>query len=218
VRAELEFGDRLVVGYTGLHGLAQGLNTLIEAAALLQKAPEISFAFFGDGPEKPALERLVQQRGLSNVRFYDAQPRSRMVAVLSALDVAAVPLRRLDIFRGALPCKMFESMASGLPLVLSIEGEAKDLVEKGNAGICVQPENPEEIADAILRLHRDIGLRKTLGENGRNYVSRNYNRAEIARNFESLLTRIAQPDAAPAASASAVLSDRSALAGSDRKS
>lgn len=204
VREELGFGDRLTVGYTGLHGLAQGLDTLVDAATILRDNSQIAFAFFGDGPEKTRLERIVRERRLLNVRFYGPRPRSRMLEVLTALDVAAVPLKRLDIFKGALPCKMFESMAGGLPLVLAIEGEAKELVTRANAGICVQPENPQQVADAILCLYNDPELRARLGGHGRSFVMKNYNRVEIAREFENLLCKLTHTREAALVSADAV--------------
>ncbi len=193
VRVQTAFGftDRFVVGYAGLHGLAQNLNTMLDAAQILAQQKDIVFVFFGDGPEKEELIRDSNRMGLDNVRFYPPQAASRMPELLSALDIAVVPLRRHRLFSGALPSKLFECMGSGIPVVVAIEGEAKLLVEKAQAGICVEPEDAHTLAKAILRLHGDKELRRTLGENGREFVTQHYNRQKIAQQFEqSMLTLV----------------------------
>ncbi len=187
--AKKEFGieGKCVIGYAGLHGLAQGLGTAIEAARILREHSDLVFALFGDGPEKEKLVRLAADHGLTNVRFFPTQHASRMAGLISAFDIALVPLRRLALFKGALPSKMFEAMAAAVPLVVSIEGEARVLTRKARAGICVQPENAVAMANAILRLHRRPGLRKALGQNGQRYVMEHYSRQHIGARFERLI-------------------------------
>jgi len=179
---------KFVVGYAGLHGLAQGLHTAIEAARILRTQPDLVFAFFGDGPEKPRLMQLATQYGLTNVRFFENQRASSVPAVLSAFDVALIPLRNLPLFKGALPSKMFEAMAAGLPLVVSVEGEARVLTRNARAGLCVPPEHPTAMAAAIRRLQRWPRLRTVLGQNGRRYVTEHFDRRQIGERFERLMT------------------------------
>jgi glycosyltransferase involved in cell wall biosynthesis len=181
---------RFVVGYAGLFGLANGLEVIIQAAQILSGYGDVLFALFGDGPRKEELVRLASHVRLSNVRFYPTLPRFRMPEVLASFDVALVPLKRRELFKGALPSKMFEAMAAAIPLVLAIEGEAQVLVEQGQAGICVEPENPQAIADAVLKLYHDPSYRKSLGENGRRYVTEHYDRRQIAKEFERLLLEL----------------------------
>jgi len=187
VRKEFEIEEKFVVGYAGLHGLAQGLETVLGAATVLAGHEDIAFALFGEGPEKDRLMRLTRQALLTNVHFYPAQPTSRMPEVLSLFDCAVIPLKRLDLFHGALPSKMFEAMAASVPVIVGVDGEARRLVDKAQAGICVEPENPKALADAILKLHRDPACRKAMGEHGRAYVIEHYDRKRIVRQFERLL-------------------------------
>jgi len=187
VRKEFKLQEKFVVGYAGLHGLAQGLETVIMAAKVLAGCEDIVFALFGEGPEKDLLKRLARQALLANVHFYPAQPASRMPEVLSLFDCALIPLKRLDLFQGALPSKMFEAMAASVPVIVGVDGEARRLVDKAQAGICVEPENPKALADAVLRLYRDPACRKAMGEHGRAYVIEHYDRGRIARQFEQLL-------------------------------
>src|SRR3974377_725956 len=106
------------------------------------------------------------------------------------MDVLVMTLRRHDLFKGTLPSKIFEALGAAVPVVAALEGEAQRLIAEGKCGICVEPENPAAIAEAILRLFHDPALRKRLGENGREYVSKYYNRKEIANRFERVLTEL----------------------------
>ncbi len=188
MREDLKFGDSCVVGYTGLHGLAQGLDTVLEAAQMLQESnPEILFAFFGDGPDKSRLQYFSQDLRLRNVRFYPPYPSEAMPAIFSALDVAIVPLKNLPLFRGALPSKLFECMAAKLPIVLSIDGEARQLLQRAKGGLYVEPGNFTALAGALAQLSGDARLRADFGESGSRYVFANHDREEIARRFVKLL-------------------------------
>ena len=197
-RSQFQLEKQFVVGYAGLHGLAQRLETVLQAANSLRDHREIMFAFFGEGPEKAALQALAKQMGLKNVRFYLNQSRSVMPKVLSTFDVSVIPLRRLDLFRGALPSKMFEAMAASVPIILAVEGEAKNLIEKAEAGICVAPEDPAAFAAAILKIYENRDYGRELGNNGRTFVVRYFNRAQIASRFELLLHNTQTPVAVPA--------------------
>jgi glycosyltransferase involved in cell wall biosynthesis len=186
-RAELGLDGKFIVGYTGLHGLAQGLETVLLAAKLLLPERQIQFALFGDGPVKSALFKRAHSAGLANVRFFPCQPRARMPAILGALDLALVPLRGLELFKGVLPSKVFEAMGAGVAVLASVDGECRSLIERAKAGVVIEPENPEAMAAAILSLSRQPERCRELGRNGREYVIAHYNRREIALRFERLL-------------------------------
>jgi glycosyltransferase involved in cell wall biosynthesis len=185
-RSDLGFGDSFVVGYAGRHGIAQGLETVLQAAEILSTQREIQFAFFGDGPEKKKLVELAERRGLKNVRFFNPRPAAEMPSILSCFDAAVVPLKKLELFQGALPCKLFECMAASLPVVVSIEGEAKRLVEKAKGGITIAPEDTHGMADAISTLWGNPELRRTMGSSGREYVLSNCSRQRAADAIETL--------------------------------
>jgi glycosyltransferase involved in cell wall biosynthesis len=191
-KAKREFGidGKFVIGYAGLHGLAQGLETVLQAAQRLSRYQELLFVLFGDGPERERLVQFARQNRLANVRFYPPQHSSRMPIVTASFDIGIIPLRRLELFKGALPSKMFEAMAAAIPLVVSVEGEASALVMKAQSGICVEPENPDAMANAILALYRDPATRCALGQNGRQYVVEHYDREHIAAKFERSILRL----------------------------
>jgi len=110
-----------------------------------------------------------------------------MVELLASIDVAVVPLKRHELFKGALPSKLFEALGAGVPVVAALEGEAKELIERSQGGLFVEPENPEDMAHKIFLLYRDAELCIRLGESGSTFVRAHYNRQEIAKRFERLI-------------------------------
>ncbi len=144
--------DAFVAIYAGIHGIAQGLETVLHAASLLRNTPGVRFVLVGEGPVKPELQALAAQLRLDNLLMLPEQPRAAMPVILSAADAAIVPLRKLELFQGALPSKMFDAWACGLPLLLSIDGEARRTLEAAQGGLTIPPEDPGALADAIRAL------------------------------------------------------------------
>lgn len=192
-KANLEFikenglEGKFLVGYAGIHGLAQGLETIIKAASVLKEHEGIKFVFVGDGPEKQKLINMTKELKLENVAFLPVHPKKNMPGIVASFSCAVVPLKKLDLFKGALPSKMFETLASNVPIVLSVEGEAQQLIEEAKAGICVEPENEKEIAEAVLKLYQNPELKEEMGVNGRMYIEEYFDRAKITRRFEEIL-------------------------------
>jgi glycosyltransferase involved in cell wall biosynthesis len=113
-----------------------------------------------------------------------------MPAYLSAADMALVPLRDLELFRGARPTKMFDAWACERPTVVSIRGEAQRVLEEAQAGLAVEPENPAAIAEAVLKLEADPDLRKSAGQNGRRYVQQHYSLPAAAVQLAKVLATV----------------------------
>jgi glycosyltransferase involved in cell wall biosynthesis len=190
LRKEFNIEGKFAVCYAGIHGLAQGLEVIIKAAIELKDYRDIVFVFVGEGPEKDKLIKMKDEYNLDNVVFFPMQPKKNMPGIVASMDAAIIPLKKLDLFKGALPSKMFETLSSATPIILSVEGEAKELMKRADAGICVEPENHTQIKEAVLELYNNVGLRQRLGENGRKFVQENYSRYNITKKFESLLYKI----------------------------
>ncbi len=174
--------------YCGILGLAQGLELIIEAADKLKSNPRLKFLFVGSGPEKEKLQVLVSKKHLHNVYFFDAVSKVNMPAILSACDVSIIPLRKLPLFLGAIPSKIFENLAMEKPVILAVDGEARDLfVNQGKCALYSEPESVEDLTKNILLLANDTELRRQLGMNGRKYVEINFNRDTIAQKFYTTL-------------------------------
>lgn len=182
--------DQFLVAYTGLHGLAQGLQSALQAAGQLRPFPDVRFLFVGDGPRKPDLIQMARQMDLPNVQFHDAVPEADLPALIAAADVGLHTSRRLDISAGTLPVKMFSYMASGRPVVIAIEGEAARLVLEAQAGLVVPPEDPTALAQAILTLRADPALRAACAQHGRALVEGRFSRQALAMQLERLLLQV----------------------------
>jgi glycosyltransferase involved in cell wall biosynthesis len=172
---------RAVALYAGLHGLAQGLGQLLDAAERLTWESGIDVVLVGDGPEKPALVRHAEERGLKHVRFLPPQPREQMPALLAASDMILVPLKMH--LPGAVPSKLYEAMASGRPVVLVATGEPADIVRTHDAGVVLEPGAVDALATALQRLHDDPAERARLGANGRRAVEASFDRSRIVGGF-----------------------------------
>jgi glycosyltransferase involved in cell wall biosynthesis len=179
-------GDRFVVLYAGLHGLAQGLGQLLDAAEDLRAQASVRFTLIGDGPEKRALVSDAERRGLRNVRFLEPVDAGEVPALLASADALVVPLKQ-DI-PGAVPSKIYEAMASEKPLILVGSGEAADIVN-GAGGIVVSPGDRSGLARAIVGLASSLDRGTDLGSKLRIAAVNRYDRTNISDRFISELER-----------------------------
>lgn len=180
-----EDGGECVALYAGLHGLAQGLDQVLDAAAALKSTTRIRFVLVGDGPQKAALVTRAKQLGLGNVTFSDPLPAEAISGLLAEAHVALVTLKT-DL-PGAIPSKLYEAMASGRPVVLVARGEPAAIVEEHGAGLVVAPGDVQGLIKALVTLRERPDLRRTLGENGRRAAVQHFDRREIARRFLDFL-------------------------------
>lgn len=187
LRARLGLGDRFVVGYVGLHGIAQGLGALLEAAEVLQDEPDVAFLFVGEGPVKEDLRRRAVASGLANVSFHDQVPIDEVVSWIRACDVVVVPLRDLPVLSTFVPSKLFDMMCAEVPVVLMVDGEARRILQEARAGVYVPAEDGEALARTLRSLRADVEGRRAMAAAGRRYVLARYTRDVQARQMEEAL-------------------------------
>ena len=180
IRSELGLQDKFVAIFAGMHGIAYDLATLVEAARLLREVADISILLIGEGPKKAETAALIQQHGLTNISMLPEQPFILIPSFLSAADVAVIPLRKLELFKATLPVRMFDAWACNLPVILGVEGEARELLEKAEGGLFIPPEDPQELAAALMRLRASPDERQKMGESGRAFTVQNYSRHSLA--------------------------------------
>lgn len=192
VRREYGWGDKFVVLYVGTHGMAHALHIVIDAADALAERTDILFALVGEGAEKEKLRRIAGEKSLTNVQFIDHQPKERVPLFYSACDVGLVPLRNTPLFQSVLPSKIFEYLGMAKPILLSVDGEARKLVEDGQAGWYVPPEDAPALCEAVLHAFRQRDLLTSMGTRGREFVLRHYDRRMLAARYLSLLTSVSE--------------------------
>ena len=194
---EWQVVDKFVIGYVGTHGMAHGLANVLEAAEKLKDLDDIRFLLAGAGAERDLLMEIAKQNSLPNVIFLPMQPKEKMPAVWSLCDIALVHLKDSPAFADVIPSKMFEAMAMGLPILLSVpDGEAREILDGHQAGLWVPPENPETLAEVCVKLSEDKSLREHLAQNSLAAApehSRSVQAEEMIAVFENALTGKRQP-------------------------
>jgi glycosyltransferase involved in cell wall biosynthesis len=186
LRASLGLEGKFVASYVGTHGMAHGLDTVLDAAARLRDRNDIAFLLVGDGAERKRLLALRDERRLDNVVMLEQQPKERMPEIWALSDASLVVLKKSPLFETVIPSKIFESMAMRKPIILGVAGEAREIVAEGRAGLTVEPENADELAAAVLRLAQQPQLCNDLGDNGHSYVTANFDRRVLAKRLEAV--------------------------------
>jgi colanic acid biosynthesis glycosyl transferase WcaI len=191
VRGQLHLENRFLICYIGTMGMAHGLETLITAAERLQTAlPAATFLLLGEGAEKQRIADLAAARGLANIRFLDQQPRERIPAYISAADVCLVMLKKNDLFKTVIPTKLLEYMACERPVIVAVDGQARQMVEAAGAGVFVEPENSDALVHAILNLAADPQRRQRMGARGRKYIVSQLSREQTAQCYLTVLDKL----------------------------
>lgn len=190
-RAKLDWDDRFTVLYAGTHGPSHGLITLLDAAEQLKDVRDVHFILAGDGAEKAELMAHAQERKLSNVTFLDAQSHDRIPLLLAAADVSWIHWRKLPVFEGGLPLKMFEAMGCGRPILLGVDGEPRRLAEqKAGAAVYFESGNSKALVDGILYLKSHPEEAELLGQRGRAFVETWFNRDQLTSELNARLAEL----------------------------
>ena len=191
VRKELKFEARFLICYIGTMGNAHGLETLIAAAEELQTAlPSAMFLLIGEGAEKERIVELAIARRLTNVQFLGQQPRERIPAYVSAADICLVMLKKTELFKTVIPTKLLEYMACERPVIVAVDGQARQIVEEASAGVFVEPENSQALVKAVLDLAEDPERRRQMGASGRQYIVNGFSREKTAHDYITVLASL----------------------------
>lgn len=184
-RVLLGLQDRITFTYAGVMGMAQGLGVVLDVATAVRDLSRVQFVLVGDGADRESLQRRIEVENLHNVRLLRAQPKERIPALLAASQVAFHVLK--FAIPGAVPSKIYEAMASGLPILFAGGGEGARRVLDARAGLVVPYEDVQGLEQTIRRLASNPELRQELGQAGRCAAEKLYDRKEIARRLHQLL-------------------------------
>jgi glycosyltransferase involved in cell wall biosynthesis len=193
--ARFELTGKFVAGYIGTHGMAHGLETILEAANHLRQQPggdAFRFIFLGDGACKSALQKKAKTMGLSHVIFIDSVPKEEVVKYWSLLDVAIIHLKKTDLFTKVIPSKLFECMGMGIPVLHGVAGESAEIVESEGVGLVFEPENALKLCEGLRVLHGDRASYDKMRAQCLKAAPK-YGRSELARQMLSLLGELSTP-------------------------
>jgi len=185
---KLKLQGKFVVGYIGTHGMAHKLDFIVRCATKVSN-PDVHFLFIGDGAEKKNVSNLAASLGCRNLTFLDSVPKSAIAEYLSVTDVALVPLRKAELFTTVIPSKIFENAAMQKPILLGVDGEARMLVEKYQAGLYFEPENEIDFLEKLETLYRDNEVYMACQAGGAR-LAKDFDRRRLAMSMLEYLKRL----------------------------
>lgn len=188
---KLGLKGRFNVLYAGNMGPAQGLQNVVEAAEYLRDLRDFQFVLIGSGIDRDQLEELTKKKNLNNILFLPRQPMKMMPALYPLVEAVMVHLTDDPLFEITIPGKTQSCLASGRPVIVSVNGDAADMVLEAKAGIAAKAMNAPELARAVRKLYNMSSVeRKIMGESGRNYYLNNLSpNVQIIR-YEKLFQQI----------------------------
>ena len=187
-------GD-FVAGFTGAHGVANGLDALLDVARELKRRGDqrIKIAFIGDGKEKDRLSAIAVQEGLVNCLFYPPVPKTELGAITASLDCGLMVLKNVPAFYyGTSPNKFFDYAAAGIPIINNYPGWLAGLIAENEAGLAVPPDDFAAFADALQLLAKNRGMCERYGANARRLAEARFSRNRLAGNFVEALEQVAR--------------------------
>lgn len=184
----LNLTDKFIVGYIGTHGMAHGLEFIVDSLKEV-KDKNIHFLFVGTGAKKEATVKKAKELNLSNVTFLDPVAKAEVNRYISIIDVALVPLTKTVIHASLIPSKIFESAAMRKPMLLGVEGEAREIVEHYNAGVAFEPENKEEFLTALKEISTNKEKYSELQE-GCSKLAKDFDRKNLANKMFTVLEKV----------------------------
>lgn len=187
-----DLDEKLVVTHAGNLGYVYELNTLLEVADRFRSRDDVVFLIVGQGVDKAGLEEEARRRDLPNVLFMPFQPAEDLPWLRASSDVQ-VALYRPGAARHSMPSKIYEIMASGRPVLASAEpgSDVRNVIEQADCGLCVAPDSPNELADALGELCGSATLRERMGAAGRTAALSTYTLEPVLDAYEKLLTNVA---------------------------
>ncbi len=188
---ELNLNDAFVAGYIGTHGMAHGLDTVIDAAKILadsEHAAKIRIVMLGDGAQRQRLEDRAKAEGLNNIQFISSVPKSDVTRYWSILDASIIHLKKSELFKTVIPSKMFECMGMAIPILHGVEGESAEIVITNEIGVTFESENHIQLVERLLALYGDWEMRERLSRNGP-LAAIQYDRKALAQKMLAVIER-----------------------------
>lgn len=178
--------EDLMVVYAGTHGIANGLDAVLDCALELERRgrKDIKFLLIGQGKLKPGLKERARRESLSNVIFHDPVPKRHLAGLMRATDVGLQILANVPAFYfGTSPNKFFDYISAGVPVLINYPGWLAGLVEEHRCGYSVPPEDPAAFADALERASADRPSLRGMGEHARRLAQSHFNREDLSRQW-----------------------------------
>ena len=184
--------DKMLAIFSGTHGLANGLDAVLDAAAELKsrKRDDICFVLIGEGREKARLMKRAQDENLSSIVFLDAVPKTKLAGLLAGADIGLQILKDVPAFYyGTSPNKFFDYIAAGLPVLNNYPGWLAEMIVDNDCGFAVPSSNSAAFADALIQASDDRSALKKMGVRAQNLGKRQFSRDKLAKDWLACLVQ-----------------------------
>jgi colanic acid biosynthesis glycosyl transferase WcaI len=187
--------DKFYVQYAGTMGYVFDYQMVLKVAELLKDYTDIEFQMIGKGSQKETFMKEKERRGLINIVFYPLEPEHMVSDVYSTCSACLIPLKR-GIIGNSVPSKAALLMACKRPIINSVDKDSHyyRMFNENQIGISVSNEDPEALAEAILRLYHDKSLREEMAVNGYHFGKEHYARSKNTKKLIDLFYTIANKD------------------------
>jgi len=180
--------DKFIVGYIGTHGMAHSLDFIVESIVDIEDE-NIHFLFVGDGAMKQNILNLAKKLKLTNITFLDPVAKEDVPRFLSICDASLAPLKKDDNFKTVIPSKIFEASAMQIPTLLGVEGQAQEIIQNYNAGLCFEPENKKDFIYKLKQLKEDLDLYNSCVK-GCISLAHDFDRVELANKMLHIIRKV----------------------------
>jgi glycosyltransferase involved in cell wall biosynthesis len=173
----------LLAVFAGTHGMANGLDAVLDAAAELKSRgrDDIKLLLIGNGKLKPALQARAAREGLDNVVFHDPVNKTRLAGLMAATDIGMQCLANVPAFYyGTSPNKFFDYIAAGLPVLNNYPGWLAEMITVHQCGFAVPPDSPTAFADAMEQAQENRLALKAMGQRGLALAQNEFDRATLS--------------------------------------
>lgn len=176
---EMGLEGKKIIGYIGTHGMAHKLDFILDCAKNMIGKNDCHFIFIGSGAERDKLLEKKSVECIDNVTMIDSVPKSEVSRYISILDLSLINLRKSELFKTVIPSKIFENAGMEIPIIMGVQGEAQDIIETYNAGLCFEPEDEEDFVKKLNLLLTDDALYAECKMGGRR-LSADFDRKVLA--------------------------------------
>ncbi len=173
-----------ILGYIGTLGMAHKIDFLIDC---IKDSSEYILMILGNGAERENIEKKIQEEGISNVVLLDSVPKHEVADYVALQDAALINLRKSDLFRSVIPSKIFETAAMRIPILLGVDGEAREMIEEYGAGLYYEPENAEDFKSKLCHLFSSDAIYHSCQDGGE-HLAAAYDRKRLANEMLSIIT------------------------------
>lgn len=177
--------NKFIIGYIGTHGMAHSLDFIVTSISKIEDK-DIHFLFIGDGAMKEKVLEIANDLKIKNATFLNPIKKEEVPEYLNICDISLAPLKKEDNFKTVIPSKIFEASAMRKPTLLGVEGQAQEIIETHNAGLCFEPENEKDFLEKIYILKNDKEKYKEL-QKGCEELAIEYDRKKLAEKMLKII-------------------------------